>query len=265
MTDSTKQTSPGAGRGFSIRSVAGNGRIYIVALWASALALLIATGDASFSHLSARAAARKALLLPQAETDEMMRKDLLATLRAGEQVRSARWISPQQLAQTTSRGVPSGLWPSIFADETAWLPWIAEARMADPLREADAVGAALDRLRASGDWELVLWDGAALKADIETRKRISMVLAPLGVAIFILGMIGLSLTPRSHGGRPGEAVCAAVATLAVVSIVLAAAGFAGVEIERRTWILAAITGFALAGLIGPMLEKKGSPPIHFRA
>lgn len=265
MTDSTTQASSGQERGLSIGATAGNGRIYIVALWASALALLIAAGDASFSHLSARAAERKVLLLPQGETDEATRKELLATLRSGDQVQSARWISPQNLAQTTSRGVPSGLWPSVFADETAWLPWIAEARMADPLREADAVGVALAGLRTSGDWELVLWDGAALKGDLETRKRIARVLAPLGTAIFILGMIGLFLTPRRQGGRLGEAFCATVATLAVVSIVLGLATFSDVEIEGRTWILAAIAGFALAGLIGPMLEKKGSPPIHFKA
>ncbi len=137
--------------------------------------------------------------------------------------------------------------------------------MTDPLREADAVAASLAALRASGEWELVMWDGAALKDDLETRKRVSTVLLPLGTVIFILGMIGLFLTPRRQGGRLGEALCAALATLAVVSIVLGAANIAGVEIERGTWILGAVAGFALAGLIGPMLEKKGSPPIHFKA
>lgn len=229
-------------------------RTYIACLWALAFASLIAGADLADRRIRERASVQSLLLLPAQTLDDPQKAKILADLKSHPEVFSVRWLSPKELAQETSRVVSRELWPSLFAEEEAWLPWIAEVKFRDPIGEGEAVRKILGALEADSTWRLRLWDQAKMSRDAALVQRILRLSIPGGAIVLLLGALGLFFMPGDRTRPWAEFIINAVAAPALAAGLGAVANYSGIALDQRAWSLLLGASFILAGLAAPMLK-----------
>lgn len=227
-------------------------RTFTACLWAIVLASIAAAADGYIRWNREEASKLTVLLLPSEAPDEAAREARAAEIESNPAVASARWLSPKDLAQQTSQSVSRELWPSLFGEDEAWLPWIAEIRFANPVADSEAVKQTVADLDSDSYWQLVLWDEKRFAQHVENESR-SKAFWVLPLIIFIFGLIALAFgKPRQSWIK--EFLANSVLAVGVMAGLVALAQSAGFRVDARVWQVALAVSFVVAGLVAPVLK-----------
>ncbi len=242
----------------SERGSVGGARKWTTWLWAAVFSALAVGTDMASQGIQRRAADRALLLLPKDKLDEPRRNAVLNDLKNPPEIASARWISPNVLAQETAQLLPRDRWSELFSEEEAWLPWVAELQFRNPVFSPSAANDRVRSLRSDPTWRLALWDDEALERDVFLLRKIYILAAVGGGLILILGFNALRLTPRPEAGPWREAAVNALVAPAMIAGLGLIALSVGVELLLRSWLIGVGTSFALAGVLAPMIKTRSS-------
>ena len=238
-------------------------RYWITWLWAVSIACPLAALDGVHRWMRNQDQDRRVLLLPAQTLNDQQRRDTLGQLRRLPQIESGRWLSPSNLVNETTSVLALDSARTMFSDEEAWLPWVLELDLLDPMRHRPQIVAMLDELKSDPEWRLVLWDDQRIQRKSVLLGRIDRI---VWVFALIIGMLGAAAL-RTHRTEPIafriEAPVNTAAAFGLAGLVGVVAAANGLNVDLRMWSLAALICFALAGLAAPMINKRWfilSPP-----
>lgn len=233
------------------------------ALWSILLALGIAFGATAWRAIETRAAAHTILLLPTTPATDSEREERIAAFRDDALIESAEWLSPTALVQRVSSSVPPNVWAELFSEDDAWLPWLLQLRMKEPLASTDAVAERVERLRAEPRYRLVLFDQGALEADASLYRRLRQGTFAFAGALFLWGLLSVLASPPPRR-RAAEALLGAI--LVALGIFLGGQAFRALQypLDPTAWLRAGLAGFGLAAFLGPMLKGRVTRKLRTR-
>jgi len=231
----------------------------LAVFWGVTVAVAVAATDQATRWVRAQAADQPALLVPGEEVHSANRDDVLRAIEARAEVGRARWLSPRELADRTTRSIGrEDLWPELFAEGEAWLPWMAEVYFRDPLADVGSTARSVAALRGDARFRLVLWDGERLAAEADRLRSVRAVGFAAAAFFFLLGGAGVLATPSPKAAWGAQILIQGGAAVLLASVAALTARGAGLPLEARTVALGLATAFTLAGVFAPVLKMRPS-------
>jgi hypothetical protein len=255
MSDLTPQTESPAPPPTPAQSPPAGSDVLWVSLWSVLLALGVASGASAWREVAREAAARPAILLPSADPSEAERREWPAQLRRYEGIAEAAWLSPGELAETVSAGVPAEFWSDLFSGDDAWLPWLLRLRFEDPAASPERALETVGALRAESRYRLVLFDAERIQRDAGRYTNIRRGVFTFAGVLLALGALALLLAPVPHRRGVDAVLAGALSVLGILAGGVLLRAF-GVPLESGPWWRAGVSGFVLAAVVAPMLKGR---------
>jgi hypothetical protein len=234
-------------------------RLWTTLLWSLALALPLAAWHAAELSLATRAAANPMLLLPERELAADERDKALNNLQKDGAVALARWLAPADQSRALERRFGDQPWPQLLpaANDAAradWLPWMLEVHFKNPLNNRAAVDALTRRLK-SENWQ-VMYESERGLLLARQRDQLRSAIGIYCVFALLAGAGALLMQPWPTAGGIALWAWSAAMGATAPTAVMAAAWLAGFPLNPSTAAIASGAGFAVAGLLAPMLRQR---------